>query len=194
MARYLHYSHCVSFNVEKKLNNSNHFNKSLSVSSLTVVAALYFSSISFQAAAVGTDDFSNQSPLAAEFKKLDSNHNNKLTHEEAAQDKDIVGNFGRADSNADGVLVADEYATFKSENQQKRLEGFLNDSTVTAKIKAELVKDIGMKGLKISVETLKGEVILSGFVENDKQLKRAVEIASGVRGVQLVKNGLVIKS
>ena len=135
----------------------------------------------------------NQSPLEAEFKKLDVNHDDKLSSEEIARDKDFAGNFERADTNGDGVLVADEYGNFKSAAQQKRLELFLDDSAVTARVKAELVKDTGMKGLNISVETYKGEVILSGFVENDEQLRRAIQIASGVRGVQAVKSGLSVK-
>ncbi|HEY8117650.1 MAG TPA: BON domain-containing protein [Methylophilaceae bacterium] len=163
------------------------------MSALTVVAALYFTGVSLQASAVTTDDYVDQSPLAAEFKKLDSNHDGKLTREEASRDQDLLGNFARADTNSDGVLAVDEYSSYKSSAQQKRVEGFLDDSTVTAKVKSELVKDAGIKGLKISVETYKGEVILSGFVENEKQLKRAIEIASGIRGVQSVKNGLVIK-
>jgi hyperosmotically inducible protein len=135
----------------------------------------------------------NQSPLETEFKKLDINHDSKLSSEEIARDKDFAGNFERADTNGDGALVADEYGNFKSAAQQKRLELFLDDSAVTARVKAELVKDTGMKGLNISVETYKGEVILSGFVENDEQMRRAVQIASGVRGVQAVKSGLSVK-
>ena len=105
----------------------------------------------------------------------------------------MIGNFDLADGNHDGVLVADEYGKFKSAMQQKQVEGFFDDSTVTAKVKAELIKDVGMKGLNISVETHKGQVILSGFVETDQQLRRAVQIASGIRGVQSVKNSLVVK-
>ena len=141
----------------------------------------------------GNSDTLNQSPLEMEFKKLDTNRDDKLTSEELARDKDFAGNFERADTNGDGVLVADEYGNFKSAAQQKRLELFLEDSAVTARVKAELVKDSGVKGLNISVETYKGEVILSGFVESDEQLRRVVQIASGVRGVHAVKSGLSVK-
>lgn len=177
------------------MKSPSHANKALSAGALTFVASLYFTSTTIEAFAIGTEDI-NQSPLASEFKKLDVNHDSKLTREEAARDHDTAGNgnFDQADSNADGVLSADEYSRYKSGVQQKNLEGFLDDSTVTAKVKAELLKDIGMKGLKISVETYKGQVILSGFVDNNHQLRRAVEIASGIRGVQSVKNGLVVKS
>lgn len=141
----------------------------------------------------GSADTVTQSPLEMEFKKLDVNRDDHLSREELARDKDFAGNFERADTNGDGTLVADEYGNFKSAAQQKRLELFLEDSAVTARVKAELVKDTGVKALNISVETYKGEVILSGFVENDDQLRRVVEIASGVRGVQAVKSGLSVK-
>ena len=144
-------------------------------------------------AVAGTADNLNQSPLETEFRKLDLNHDDRLSSEEVARDKDFTGNFARADTNGDGVLIADEYGNFKSAAQQKRLELFLDDSAVTARVKAELVKDSGVKGLNISVETYKGEVILSGFVENEAQVRRVVEIASGVRGVQTVKNGLSVR-
>lgn len=144
-------------------------------------------------AVAGTADNLNQSPLETEFRKLDLNHDDRLSSEEVARDKDFAGNFARADTNGDGVLIADEYGNFKSAAQQKRLELFLDDSAVTARVKAELVKDSGVKGLNISVETYKGEVILSGFVENEAQVRRVVEIASGVRGVQTVKNGLSVR-
>lgn len=176
------------------MKSPSHINKALSTGALTFVATLYFAGMSLPTLAIGTADDINQSPLATEFKKLDVNHDSKLTREEATRDHDFVADFDRADANADGVLSPDEYSKFKSAAQQKRLEGFLDDSTVTAKVKAELLKDIGMKGLKISVETYKGQVILSGFVDNDKQSHRAVEIASGIRGVQSVKNSLVVKS
>jgi hyperosmotically inducible protein len=78
--------------------------------------------------------------------------------------------------------------------QQSRIESYLDDSTVTAKIKAELIKDAGMRGLDISVKTHEGQVILSGFVETQQQSRRAMQIASGIRGVVAVKNGLVIKT
>lgn len=176
------------------MKSPSQLHKALSTGALTFVATLYFAGAGTPALAIGNADDINQSPLASEFRKLDVNHDNKLTREEAAHDHDLAGSFDRADSNADGVLSSDEYSKFKSAAQQKRLEGFLDDSTVTAKVKAELLKDIGMKGLKISVETYKGQVILSGFVDNDQQLHRAVEIASGIRGVQSVKNSLIVKS
>ena len=168
-------------------------NETSRIRSAVSIAALTISCASFQALAIGTANDVNQTPLASEFKQLDINLDGKLSREEAAQDKDLAGKFSQADSNKDGALDAKEYADYKSAVQQKHLGTFLDDSTVTAKVKAELLKDVGMKGLEISVETHNGQVILSGFVDNDRQIHRAVEIASGVRGVQSIKNSLVVK-
>ena len=148
-----------------------------------------------EAQAFGSADSIDPAPLQQEFSQLDGNLDKKLSREEAARDKDLTAEgFRKADLNKDGWLSADEYASFKGPLQQKRMEVFIDDSTVPAKVKAEIIKDTGMKGLNIRVETYKGGVILSGFVENGAQQRRAVEIASGVRGVHFVKNALVVKS
>jgi len=177
----------------KAIKNTN---QSLSTKLATGVAAalaLTFGAYSLQVAAVGTEETVNQKPLSAEFKNLDSNSDKKLTPTEVSNDKDVGPHFEQADINKDGVLSQDEYADYKSGVQQKRVKAYLDDATVTAKVKAELIKDAGMDGIDISVETHKGQVILSGFVNNGEQLLRAVHIASGVDGVQSVKNALVIR-
>lgn len=160
---------------------------------ISVFAAVALACVSLQATAFGTADDLNSAPLTIEFKKLDTNHDGKLSSGEAVHDQDFVHGFGAADTNHDGSLQLGEYSRYKSSLQQQRLEAFLDDSTVTAKVKAELIKDTGMKGLRISVETHKGQVILSGFVDNEQQIYRAAEIASSVRGVQSVKNSLLVK-
>jgi hyperosmotically inducible protein len=160
---------------------------------LTVGATLSMVFISSQVAAIGTEDTVNQKPLSAEFKKLDSNSDMLLSQLEAARDSDISNHFSKADIDQDGVLSVDEYINFKSDMQQKRVATYIDDATITAKVKAELIKDAGLDGIDISVETHKGQVILSGFVNNGEQLLKAVHIASGVQGVQSVKNALIIK-
>lgn len=94
---------------------------------------------------------------------------------------------------ADGDIVNSEAIKAKSQLHKERVQTYLEDTHVTAKVKSELFKDEILKSIDISVETHKGQVILSGFVENGEQLLRAVHIASGVDGVQSVKNALVIK-
>lgn len=155
--------------------------------------AIVLAAMHHNAAAFGTMNDLSQDPAVAEFKALDKNHDGYLSHEEAGRDVDIATRFNSTDRNHDGKLAEDEYAVAKSELQQARMKSFLEDSTITAKVKADLLKDNGIRGLSISVETHRGQVILSGFVDNEQQVRRAAEIASGVRGVLGVKNSLLLK-
>ena len=70
---------------------------------------------------------------------------------------------------------------------------YVDDSSITAKVKAELVNDPVTKAREISVETFKGVVQLSGFVNTPEEKDRAGEIARGVKGVADVKNNINIK-
>ena len=163
------------------------------IGTIPSIAAIAFCA-STQARALGTEDELYQQPLQFEFNRLDINHDHLLTQQEVVIDADFSNRFKQADVDGDGALAVDEYSTFKSRAQQARIQAYLDDSTVTARIKAELIRDAGMQGLDISVETYRGEVILSGFVESHIQMRRAMQIASGVRGVRSVKNGLIVKS
>jgi hyperosmotically inducible protein len=69
----------------------------------------------------------------------------------------------------------------------------LDDSVVTTKVKTALIADTSIKSLDIMVVTRKGEVQLSGFVNNQGQIDRAVEVAKGVEGVTKVGNDMSIK-
>lgn len=160
---------------------------------LASLFAIALAGTGVNAFAFGTQDDQSQAALHSEFKQLDRNSDDKLTREEGSRDSDIAPNFDKADKDKNEALSAEEYGNFKSGLQQARVESYLDDSTVTAKVKAELLKDSGMKGLAIKVQTHHGQVILSGFVNNESQARRAVEIASGIRGVLSVKNSLVVK-
>lgn len=69
----------------------------------------------------------------------------------------------------------------------------VDDSILTATIKAALLKDESIKSHDIAVITRKGEVQLSGFVDNQQQVDRAIAVASGVEGVAAVNNEMSIK-
>ena len=71
---------------------------------------------------------------------------------------------------------------------------FVSDRVITAKVKAALVKDKGVSALAVKVDTNNGTVLLSGFVNNEQQARRAHEIAASVAGVKSVKSNLVVKS
>ena len=70
---------------------------------------------------------------------------------------------------------------------------YVDDSTITTKVKAAIFNDPALKVFQINVETFKGEVQLSGFVDSAQSVKRAGEVARGVGGVKSVKNNLIVK-
>lgn len=70
---------------------------------------------------------------------------------------------------------------------------YIDDKAITAKVKTELVRDEVVKALQVDVDTFKGAVQLSGFVDNETQKARAEQIAAGVSGVRTVTNNLIVK-
>ncbi len=70
---------------------------------------------------------------------------------------------------------------------------YIDDTVITAKVKAALIEDPMTKATEINVETFKGVVQLSGFVSSQAASNRAVELARGVAGVKSVKNDMRIK-
>jgi osmotically-inducible protein OsmY len=70
---------------------------------------------------------------------------------------------------------------------------YMDNSVITAKVKAAILEDPMLKVFQINVETFKGEVQLSGFVDSAEALARAVEITRRVKGVTSVKNSMVVK-
>ena len=70
---------------------------------------------------------------------------------------------------------------------------YLDDSVITGKVKAAFAADPTVKATQVQVETFKGTVQLSGFVDSRESAEKAVEIARGVKGVKSVKNDTVIR-
>jgi osmotically-inducible protein OsmY len=68
-----------------------------------------------------------------------------------------------------------------------------DDSVITTKVKALLAEDDFLKSFQIGVETDKGRVQLSGFVNSQNAVDKAGEIARSVKGVRSVKNNLIVK-
>ena len=70
---------------------------------------------------------------------------------------------------------------------------YIDDSVITTKVKSLLAADDFLRSVQISVETYKGVVQLSGFVNSQQAVDKAGEIAGGVKGVTSVKNNLIVK-
>ena len=71
---------------------------------------------------------------------------------------------------------------------------YIDDATMTTKVKAAFVKDPLVKALDVKVDSFKGTVQLSGFVDTAEQKARAAQIAAGISGVTSVKNNITVKS
>ncbi len=70
---------------------------------------------------------------------------------------------------------------------------YIDDTTITSKVIAEIIQDPSLKKFQVSVETMQNVVQLSGFVDSAQNVSRAGDLARNVRGVQSVKNNLVVR-
>lgn len=81
----------------------------------------------------------------------------------------------------------------KIDNSMNKVGNFMDDSSITAKVKAALVDADDIKSTDISVETDKNVVTLSGFVESQAQAEKAVSVAKGIEGVKSVSDKLHVR-
>jgi len=90
------------------------------------------------------------------------------------------------------MLVA-TFAACASTRTHESTGEYVDDSTITTKVKALLAEDDFLKSFQIGVETYKGTVQLSGFVNSQEAFRKAGEITRSVKGVMSVKNNLIVK-
>jgi hyperosmotically inducible protein len=69
----------------------------------------------------------------------------------------------------------------------------IDDTVVTASVKSALIADADVRGFDLKVETRKGLVQLSGFVDDQKQIDRAVAVTQSVAGVKSIENNISLK-
>ena len=91
------------------------------------------------------------------------------------------------------VLFIAILAACASTSKKESTGQYVDDSVITTKVKAQLAGDDFLKSFQISVETFKGTVQLSGFVNSKAASDKAIQIAYGVGGVKSVKNDLIVK-
>ncbi len=70
---------------------------------------------------------------------------------------------------------------------------YIDNSVITAKVKTAIFNEPTLKSFEINVETFKGAVQLSGFVNSQADIDKAVEIVRQVKGVKSVKNDMQLK-
>jgi len=90
------------------------------------------------------------------------------------------------------MLIATIAACASTRTQESTGE-YVDDSVITTKVKSLLAGDDFFKSFQISVETYKGIVQLSGFVNSQEAVDKAGQIARNVNGVKSVKNDLIVK-
>jgi osmotically-inducible protein OsmY len=91
------------------------------------------------------------------------------------------------------IMLIASFAGCGSSAKQSSTGEYIDDTVITTKVKSLLAADDFLKSFQISVETYKGTVQLSGFVNSHQAVNRAVEITRDVKGVSAVKNDLIVK-
>ncbi len=77
--------------------------------------------------------------------------------------------------------------------EQSTLGEYVDDASITTRVKAKFAEDPTVSAMSIKVETLRGTVQLSGFAKNAAEKSRAETIARGTPNVKHVINDIVIK-
>ncbi len=78
-------------------------------------------------------------------------------------------------------------------SQKEGTGEYVDDTVITAKVKTAIFNEPGLKSAEINVETFKGVVQLSGFVNSQADIYKAAEVARNVKGVTNVRNDMRLK-
>jgi osmotically-inducible protein OsmY len=116
----------------------------------------------------------------------------------AERSKDVGSTVAQKTDNAmdtagDKTRQAASTAADKSKDVGAKTRVAAADTAITTKVKAGLVKEPDLESLGIHVETEKGVVMLSGFVNSKAEADKAVKVAKGVEGVTSVKSAIKVK-
>ena len=71
---------------------------------------------------------------------------------------------------------------------------YIDDTVITTKVKAAILNEETLKSAEVNVETFKGVVQLSGFVNSEADIAKAAQVAREVKGVTSVKNDMRLKA
>ena len=77
---------------------------------------------------------------------------------------------------------------------QETVGAYIDDSAITTAVKAKFIENKAVDASAISVETLNGTVMLSGFAKNDTEKTTAEALARQCNGVKSVKNAIAVRS
>jgi hyperosmotically inducible protein len=162
-----------------------HLNRSFPNLSLVAVLSVFAAGPAFSAPAAQA--------APPSFKVYDSNGDGMLSVEEFRAQGGHEQAFREGDANRDNRLSKDEFVKASAYNDRLKLGKYVDDTWITAKVKAMLLKDEDVKGVDVNVETHKGMVQLSGWVNDPSQIAKAEKIATGVEGVKGIRNDLQLR-
>ena len=102
-------------------------------------------------------------------------------------------NDGQVQNDKDHIKNDLDNAGQKLENKLDKAEENLDDAAITAKIKAAILAEPGLKSLQISVDTVQNVTTLTGTVDSQQSSDKAQQVAAAVSGVKAVENKLGIQ-
>lgn len=108
--------------------------------------------------------------------------------------KKLIRNLTMVASLAAVVSVATFSVGCAGDRYHRSTGAYLDDKSIAAKVKADLIGDPDVKAAQVKVNVFRGDVQLSGFVDNALIKDKAEQIARNVNGVNFVKNDLVVRS
>ncbi|WP_236953972.1 MULTISPECIES: BON domain-containing protein [Hydrogenophaga] len=76
---------------------------------------------------------------------------------------------------------------------QQTVGSYIDDTTITTRVKARFAEDPAVSAMSLNVETLKGTVQLSGFAKSEAERNAAGRLAANTPGVKSVKNDIVVR-
>ena len=145
--------------------------------------------VSAAALAQNTGEVTTLPGPRADFVALDRNRDGHISKVEALGNPEVYKRFAAFDTDKDGRLSEAESALAMEDNEKR----ILQDSAITARVKAALLAERGIPSLSISVETYEGRVQLSGFVKAPDIVSRAGRVTAGVTGVRTVHNNITVR-
>lgn len=92
------------------------------------------------------------------------------------------------------AIVLSTVVACSSTPKQEGTGEYIDDSVITTKVKAAVLNEPTLKSAEINVETFKGVVQLSGFVNSQADINKAADVASKIKGVVSVKNDMRLKT
>lgn len=135
---------------------------------------------------------SNTPDVRPDFLKYDKNVDGAVSLDEYLAHEKTEQAFRDADADKNSRLNEDEFIKARAIDDRVKAAEFIDDAWITTKVKAMLLKDSGLAGLKVGVDTKDGVVTLSGHAESGDQIDQAVKIAGGIKGVKSVRNELAM--